>query len=44
MRIDIDVDVDIDLDGLWGDLVRRLSNRPYYGLLFGLVWDTNWTY
>ena len=33
--------------GCSGDLASRLSNRPYwayYGLLFGLIWDTNWTY
>ena len=31
----------------FGDLVSRLSNWPYrayYGLLFGLMWDTKWTY
>ena len=29
------------------DLVSRLSNWAYgasYGLLFGLIWDTKWTY
>ena len=29
------------------DLVSRLSSWPYkahYGLLFGLIWETKWTY
>ena len=33
--------------GYPGDLVSRLSNWPYgayYGLLFGLIWDTKWAY
>ena len=29
---------------LFGDLVSRLSNEPSYGLLWGLKWDTKWTY
>ena len=32
---------------LFGDFVSGLSNWPYgadYGLLFGLLWDTKWTY
>ena len=47
--IDIDVDMDIDLDAR-GDLVSRLSNGPYrashdsYGLVWGLLGDTNQTY
>ena len=32
--------------GRSGDLVSRLSNGPYgaYGLLWGLIGDTKWTY
>ena len=33
--------------GCSGHLVSRLINGPYgayHGLLFGLVWDTNWSY
>ena len=32
---------------LFGDLVSRLSSGPYrasYGLLWGLIGDTKWTY
>ena len=33
--------------GCSGDLVSRRSSWPYgayYGMLFGLIWDTKWTY